>query len=44
MVSAQSHAQALLEFPDPRMVLGPLYDGDAFGLSGVCYPADDEER
>ena len=46
VVSAQSHAQALLDFPDPLMVLGPLYeyDGDAFGLDGVCYPADDEER
>ena len=45
VVSAQSHAQALVDFPDPRMVLGPLYDGDAFGIfGGVCYPACDEER
>ena len=33
VVSAKSHAQALRDFPDPRMVLGPLYEGDAFGIS-----------
>jgi len=30
VVSAQDHARALDTFPDPRLVLGPLYPGDAF--------------
>lgn len=28
VVSRRSHEQALRDFPDPRMVLGPLYEGE----------------
>ena len=28
VVSASQHAEALEVYPDPRMVLGPLYEGD----------------
>lgn len=30
VVSSSQHAQALRDYPDPRMVLGALYEGDAF--------------
>ena len=32
VVSREQHEEALRRYPDPRMVLGPLYDGDGFGL------------
>ena len=28
VVSASQHAAALEQYPDPRTVLGPLYEGD----------------